>query len=67
LFAKLEDWLNKLSRKFLKAGKSIACRYLGLVLVFLAGILVLTYFYAGLWYSINIFKLIYSGKILQMF
>ncbi len=67
LFARLEIWLNKLSRRFLKAGRSIAGRTLGLILVFLTGILVLTYFYAEMWYSINIFIMIYSGKILQMF
>lgn len=67
LFARLEIWLNKLSRRFLKAGGSIAGRTLGLIVVFLTGMLVLTYFYAEMWYSINIFKMIYSGKILQMF
>ena len=67
LFTKLEGWLQKLSRKFLKAGKSLAGRTIGLILVFLAGFIVLTYFYTDMWYSINIFKLIFNGKILHLF
>jgi hypothetical protein len=67
LFARLEVWLNNLSRRFLKAGKTLAGRYLGLILMFLAGLLILTYFYADMWYSINIFKMIGSGRILEMF
>jgi hypothetical protein len=66
LFAKLEDWLNKFSKKLVRAGKNIAGRYLGLLLIFIIGLIILTYFYADMWYSVNIFKLMASGKFFKM-
>jgi hypothetical protein len=66
LFTRLEDWLNRLSRRFVKAGHRLAGKYLGLLLMFLAGMLVLTYFYADMWYDINLFSLIFSGDVKQL-
>lgn len=61
LFMKLEDWLNDFSKKFVKAGHSLAGKYIGLILMFLVGILVLMYFYAKMWYNINIFRIMFQG------
>jgi len=62
LFMKLQDWLNNISKKFVKAGHSIAGKYIGLVLMFLIGIIILMYFYAKMWYNINIFKMMLQGR-----
>lgn len=67
LFIKLQDWVNGFSRRFIKAGHSIAGKYLGLILMFAAGMLVLVYFYARMWYNINIFTLIIDGRFFSSF
>ena len=44
LFSKLEEWVKGLSTRIIKKGKSVAGKYLGLVLVFLACIAVFKLF-----------------------
>lgn len=56
LFVKLEGWVKDISVKAIKSGKSLGGKYLGLILSFLVCMLVLTYFYAKMWYHINIFE-----------
>jgi hypothetical protein len=63
LFIKLESWVKDISVKVVKSGKSVAGRYLGLVLVFLLGLIVLSYFYARMWYHINIFQVMLHGNV----
>jgi hypothetical protein len=63
----LQDWLNRISRRFVKAGHSFAGKYLGLLLMYILGILVLTFFYAKMWYNINIFKLLINGNFFSSF
>jgi hypothetical protein len=63
LFAKLEVWVKSLSMKLVKKGKSLAGKYLGLALAFLASLAVLSYFYAKMWYHINIWKILLNGEI----
>jgi hypothetical protein len=65
LFMKLEEWLNNFSKRFLKAGHSVAGKYLGLILMFLIGLTMLLYFYAKMWYNIDIFKLLLQGKFFK--
>lgn len=60
LFIKLESWVKAISVKVVKSGNSVGGRYLGLLLTFLAGISVLVYFYARLWYNIDIFKVLWG-------
>lgn len=67
LFIKLQDWTNSFSKKFVKAGRSMAGKYIGLLLMFAVGLLVLTYFYARMWYNINIIRLIINGKFISSF
>jgi hypothetical protein len=67
LFIRLQDWTNSFSKKFVKAGRSMAGKYIGLLLMFAVGLLVLTYFYARMWYNINIIRLIINGKFISSF
>lgn len=63
LFTKLEEWVKKISQKFIKSGKNVAGKYLGLFLSFLIALLVLFYFYAKMWYGIDFIKVIIGGGI----
>lgn len=63
LFMKLEEWVTGISVKFVKSGKSMAGKYLGLLITFITGILILAYFYAKMWYHIDLFKILVQGKI----
>lgn len=63
LFAMLEIGVKKLSLKIVRKGESLAGKYLGLTLAFIISFTVLCYFYAKMWYHINLFKIILSGKI----
>jgi hypothetical protein len=63
LFAKLEEWVKKLSMKIVKKGKSLAGKYMGLALAFIGCILVLSYFYAKLWYHIDLLNILMRGAL----
>jgi hypothetical protein len=65
LFAKLEEWVEGLSRKIVKKGRSLAGKYLGLIMAFVLSISVLAYFYARMWYHIDLWKILLGGKILN--
>jgi len=62
LFIKLESWVKDISVKAVKSGKSIGGRYLGLVFVFIIGLIILSYFYGRMWYHINILPLIFHSS-----
>jgi len=63
LFMKMESWVKDISVKVIKSGNSFAGKYLGLSLIFLGGLLVLTYFYARMWYHIDFLKALFNGTI----
>jgi hypothetical protein len=63
LFTKLEEWINSISIKIIKGGKSFGGKYLGLLAIYLICLAILTYFYAKLWYKIDLLKVLFSGKI----
>ena len=63
LLTKLEDWLNKVSKKFIRTGHSYAGKYLGLILMYFTGLVILTFFYAKYWYDINLFNYILNHHI----
>ena len=63
LFTKLEEWVKTLSVKVIKSGKSVAGRYLGLTMAFLASLAVLCYFYAKMWYHTDLARALFSGNI----
>jgi hypothetical protein len=67
LFVKMEEWLNSGSKRFIKAGHSFAGKYVGLLMSFMIGLFILLYFYADMWYNINIFELLIRGKLFHMF
>jgi hypothetical protein len=67
LFIRLQKWLDRFSRRFVKAGHTLAGKYVGLIIMFAAGLLVLTYFYAKMWYNINLFKAIIDGNLSSIF
>lgn len=67
LFLWLQNWVDRFSRRFVKAGKGLAGKYLGLVLMFIAGMFILMCFYAHMWYGINVVKLIFEGGFLKGF
>jgi len=63
LFTKMEDWIKTLSLRVIKSGKSVAGKYLGLTLAFLAALAVLCYFYAREWYHIDLARALVNGSI----
>jgi hypothetical protein len=66
LFTKLEDWINSLSVKIVKSGRSFGGKYLGLLFIFILCIGILTYFYAKQWYKIDLLKALFNGSIRQL-
>lgn len=67
LFTKLEELINGMSKNMIRTGHSIAGKYTGLFLVFVFSMLILLYFYARMWYNIDILVLIFNGKFFQYF
>ncbi|MBN2167453.1 MAG: hypothetical protein JW717_14350 [Marinilabiliaceae bacterium] len=63
LFTKLEEWINRFSKRFIKAGHSYFGKYIGLLLMYLIALLILTFFYAQMWYNINIFNYLFRLKL----
>ncbi|HBH84345.1 MAG TPA: hypothetical protein DDY34_11115 [Bacteroidales bacterium] len=63
LFTKMEEWVKTLSVRMIRSGKSLAGKYMGLTLIFVAGLLVLLYFYAKMWYHIDLAKALFNGTI----
>jgi hypothetical protein len=62
-FIKLESWVKEISLKIVRSGKSVAGKYLGLFLTFVAALLILCYFYGTMWYHINFFHALLNGGI----
>ncbi len=63
LFLKMEEWLKKISVKVIRSGNSVAGKYIGLLFTFLLGLIILLYFYARMWYHLDLLKLLFSGRI----
>lgn len=63
LFTKLEEWVKRFSMKFIKSGKGVAGKYLGMLLAFLAALVVLCWFYGKMWYHLDFFSLLLKGDI----
>jgi hypothetical protein len=67
LFMWLQQWIDKLSRRFVKAGHGLAGKYLGLSLMFFAGLFILMCFYAKMWYGISVLKMVTGGTFVSAF
>jgi hypothetical protein len=63
LFIKLEGWVKVVSVKAIKSGKSVAGKFFGLLIIFMGGLLVLSWFYAKMWYHTDIFQALIHGII----
>jgi dolichol kinase len=63
LFTKMEEWVKKISTKFIRTGKSVGGKYAGLLAAFLIALAVLFYFYARMWYKIDFAQLLLHGDI----
>jgi hypothetical protein len=63
LFIKLEDWVSDISVRFIKSGRTMAGKYLGLIFAFSGGMILLFYFYARMWYHIDFLKVLFRGDI----
>jgi len=63
LFLKLEVWVSNVSVKAVKSGNSLAGKYLGLLLTFVTGMIILLYFYAKMWYHLDVFRILFQGNI----
>jgi len=63
LFTKLEDWINVVSAKIVKAGKSVGGKYLGLFIMYFVCLAVLLYFFTKMWYKIDLIRLLFQGHI----
>ena len=63
LFMMLEGWVKSISVKLMRSGKSVAGKFLGLSLTFVAAMFILIYFYARMWYHIDFFQILLHGKI----
>ena len=51
LFAKMHDWINALSKKIIKSGRSVGGKFFGLLMAFLVCFGILFYFYLQMWYG----------------
>lgn len=67
LFMWLQQWIERFSRRFVKAGHSLAGKYLGLFIMFFAGLFILMCFYAKMLYGINVVKMVTGGTFLSAF
>jgi hypothetical protein len=63
----LDHWIGKFSKNIVETGKSLAGKYVGLLIAFAVALLVLMYFYLQVWYDKNIFDYLFLGKIRQLF
>ena len=67
LFIKLENWITDFSVRIIRSGSSLAGKYLGLLITFTFSLFVLLYFYAKLWYGIDLFSILLEGRIKEYF
>ncbi len=58
LFIKLESWVKFISVQAIKSGKSVAGKFFGLLFTFMIALLILAYFYAKVWYHVNLFRVL---------
>ena len=67
LITKMEEWLNIVSTKIIKSGKSIGGKYFGLLAMYILCLVVLLYFYAKMWYHVDLIKIVFQGKLATQF
>ncbi len=63
LFVKLEELVEKISMDVLKRGRTTLGKYVGLIFSFLVCLVVLIWFYAKMWYHIDLLKIFIKGDL----
>lgn len=63
LFIKLEKWVEGFSVRIIRSGRSMAGKYVGLILTLLGGTIILAWFYARMWYHIDLLRILFQGNI----
>jgi hypothetical protein len=63
LFTRMEEWVKKISTRFIKSGRNLGGKYPGLFLAFIAAMMILFYFYVKMWYKIDLLKSLFSGSL----
>jgi hypothetical protein len=67
LFTRLEDWINVISTKIVRTGRSVIGKYIALIVMFFVSLIVLMYFFAKMWYDIDLFRMLFDGSISSQF
>jgi hypothetical protein len=67
LFTYMQEWLNSLSLRIIRSGRSIGGKYIGLLVMYVLCLTILVYFYAKMWYNLDIIKVIFQGKLGSQF
>lgn len=67
LLTQFEKWLNKFTKHFVKASNSYFGKYLGLLFMYFLALIILTYFYAQMWYDLDLIDYVLDGKIVTLF
>jgi len=67
LMTQFEKWLNKFTKRFVKAGNFYFGKYLGLFFMYFVALIILTYFYAQMLYDIDLVGYVLDGKIVTLF
>ena len=62
-FIKLESWVREISLKIVRSGRSVAGKYFGLLITFVAALLILCYFYGKMWYHTDFLKVLLHGGV----
>lgn len=65
LFVKLEEWVEQISADILKRGRTTFGKYAGLIIAFVLCLAVLLWFYAKMWYRIDLLKILIRGNLGQ--
>ncbi len=63
LYRYLNAWATALSKMFLRTGKKMFGRVIGLIVVFLALLAILYYGYARLWFGVNVYAVLFGNII----
>jgi hypothetical protein len=67
LFVRLEIWITNISVRVMNSGRSVAGKYMGLLLTFVLCLFILTCFYAKIWFNLNVLSILFSGDIIRYF
>lgn len=67
LLAHFEKVLNSFNKRFIKASHFYFGKYIGLFFMYFLALMTLTYFYAQMWYKIDLVDYILDGKIVTLF